>query len=369
MSTSACCQWSSTPCTATASASAGVGACAAARGSRPAPGASRRRSAAPPAPGSASRSRGGSECSGSCGSGRRRRCCMPVRSGPKTKATRCGAAASVANSARAARRWAGRSRAASSPWRRRAARRPAPRPACPRRAPAPARRWRRWPSPASRRGSARRRSAARTSTRSVKPITFIARAVAPTLPAWLVCTRMKRVGSVIAAKIAHSAVADCRRDALSPCPPHHPPPAQGLSHVASAPPHAQHRHQGGTRSGVHHQPRRAGPGGAEGRQQGPERLRLRSRPDGRADHHRDAARGLPGPRHPGRRVGPHARCEGQRVRLDHRPARRHHQLHPRLPGLCGQHRAGAPQPGAAGGGLRPDAQRHVLRLARAAARS
>ena len=37
--------------------------------------------------------------------------------------------------------------------------------------------------------------ARRTSTRSPKPITFIARAAAPTLPGWLVCIRMNRVGS------------------------------------------------------------------------------------------------------------------------------------------------------------------------------
>jgi hypothetical protein len=37
--------------------------------------------------------------------------------------------------------------------------------------------------------------ARRTSTRSEKPITFIARAAAPTLPAWLVFTSTKRVGS------------------------------------------------------------------------------------------------------------------------------------------------------------------------------
>ena len=33
----------------------------------------------------------------------------------------------------------------------------------------------------------------RTSTRSSKPITFMARATAPTLPAWLVSIRTKRV--------------------------------------------------------------------------------------------------------------------------------------------------------------------------------
>ena len=39
----------------------------------------------------------------------------------------------------------------------------------------------------------------RTSTRSEKPMTFIARAAAPTLPAWLVCISTKRVGSAFAA--------------------------------------------------------------------------------------------------------------------------------------------------------------------------
>ena len=71
---------------------------------------------------------------------------------------------------------------------------------------------------------------------------------------------------------------------------------------------------------------------------------------------------LPRPRHPGRGVGPRARRQAQRVRLDHRSAGRHHQLHPRLAGLRGVDRAGLPRPGAAGRRLRPDAQRPVLRL-------
>jgi hypothetical protein len=44
-----------------------------------------------------------------------------------------------------------------------------------------------WQSTSGKRGA--------TSTRSEKPITFIARAVAPTLPAWLVWMRTKRVDS------------------------------------------------------------------------------------------------------------------------------------------------------------------------------
>jgi fructose-1,6-bisphosphatase/inositol monophosphatase family enzyme len=65
-------------------------------------------------------------------------------------------------------------------------------------------------------------------------------------------------------------------------------------HVASAAPHAQHRHQGGPRGGGDHQPRRARPRGAAGRPQGPERLRLRGRPRGRAGHHRDLLEAYPG---------------------------------------------------------------------------
>ena len=38
--------------------------------------------------------------------------------------------------------------------------------------------------------------------------------------------------------------------------------------------------------------------------------------------------------------GTRARRQGLRIRLDHRSAGRHHQLHPRLPGLLRQHRAG-----------------------------
>ena len=47
----------------------------------------------------------------------------------------------------------------------------------------------------------------------------------------------------------------------------------------------------------------------------------------------------PGARHPGRGVGQPARRERQRLRLDHRPARRHHQLHPRPADLRGLDRA------------------------------
>ena len=71
-----------------------------------------------------------------------------------------------------------------------------------------------------------------TSTRSEKPITLIARAAAPTLPAWLVPTRTKRVGSagIAAAKmrVAHFAARPHRGPAVTP-----PPTAE--SHLLPCP--------------------------------------------------------------------------------------------------------------------------------------
>ncbi len=71
---------------------------------------------------------------------------------------------------------------------------------------------------------------------------------------------------------------------------------------------------------------------------------------------------LPRPRHPRRGVGQRARRARQRVRLDHRPARRHHQLHPRPADLRGLDRPRLSQPGPAGRRLRPGAQRPLLRV-------
>ena len=140
-----------------------------------------------------------------------------------------------------------------------------------------------------------------------------------------------------------------------------PSPSLVRHHVPVAAPDAQYRRQGGACGRGDHQPCFARPRPAEDQQQEPERLRHRGRPRGRKSDHRDAARGLSRPRHPRRGVGPRSWREGQRVRVDHRSARRHHQFHPRLSGLCGIDRAGAPRPGAAGGRLRPDAQRPVHR--------
>ena len=57
----------------------------------------------------------------------------------------------------------------------------------------PARRWRRWHAGSFPRGCSTLAQRGATSTRSSKPMTFMARAAAPTLPAWLVLIRMKRV--------------------------------------------------------------------------------------------------------------------------------------------------------------------------------
>jgi hypothetical protein len=81
----------------------------------------------------------------------------------------------------------------------------------------------------------------------------------------------------------------------------------------------------------------------------------------RTGHHRDPADRLPRPRHPGRGVGQRAWRQGFRLRLDHRPAGRHHQLHPRLSGLLRQHCAGRQGQDRAGRGLRPQPQRPVHR--------
>jgi myo-inositol-1(or 4)-monophosphatase len=51
--------------------------------------------------------------------------------------------------------------------------------------------------------------------------------------------------------------------------------------------------------------------------------------------HRRAERGVSGPRDSSRGV---RRLRRLRLRLDHRSARRHHQLHPRLPAVRGLHR-------------------------------
>ena len=137
------------------------------------------------------------------------------------------------------------------------------------------------------------------------------------------------------------------------------------THVPDFPPSdAQHCHQGSTPGGVGDQPGLAGRRQGAGGKQGRERLRHRGRQACGSGHRRRHPHGLPRPRHPRRGVGARARREGQRVPVDHRSAGRHHQLHPRLPRLRGVHRARVARRRAAGGGLRPEPQRPVLRLAR-----
>ena len=131
-----------------------------------------------------------------------------------------------------------------------------------------------------------------TRTRSEKPITFIARAAAPTLPAWLVPTRMKRVGSAgHAAEPLKCVSLILQRARMRPrLSRRRPPPKATRSHVPSAAPHAQHRHQGGPHRRGDHQPRFARPRAAAGELEGAERLRHRGRPRRRGGDHRHAAR-------------------------------------------------------------------------------
>ena len=158
-----------------------------------------------------------------------------------------------------------------------------------------------------------------------------------------------------------------RSAARSSSPPPSPPTARPnrRAHDADPAPHAQYRRARRARGRGDHQPLRARPGTAARRAQGAERFRQRGRPRCRAGDHRHPARRLPRPRHPGRGDRARARREGQRVPVDHRSAGRHDQLPARFPGLRGVDRARAPRRRAAGGGLRPDAQRPVHRLARA----
>ncbi len=86
--------------------------------------------------------------------------------------------------------------------------------------------------------------------------------------------------------------------------------------------------------------------------QGPERLRHRHRSQRRSGDHRDPAQGLPAPRLPRRGI---RRAGQQRHHVDHRPARRHHELHPRLPDVRGVDRVPGREPHRPRRHLRPDA--------------
>ena len=92
---------------------------------------------------------------------------------------------------------------------------------------------------------------------------------------------------------------------------------------------------------------------------GPGRLRLRRRPEGRADAVRGAERGAAGLWLPGRGTRPDRR-QRQDPHLDRRPARRHHQLPARHSALRHHRRAGARGPDRRRGDLQSDHQRAVL---------
>jgi hypothetical protein len=119
----------------------------------------------------------------------------PKRSPPKTKATRCLSPASVAKRSRGAKVGGPKSRGVIAV----AQAKVMPCSASPRlptmRAPASTSVAPLAIATASSRASTSGQRGA-TSTRSQKPITFIARATEPTLPAWLVLINTNRVGSV-----------------------------------------------------------------------------------------------------------------------------------------------------------------------------
>ena len=212
-----------------------------------------------------------------------------------------------------------------------------------------------------------------TSTRSAKPITLIARAAAPTLPAWLVPTRTKRVGSAghAAAKIgvAHFAARPSRDRGAS---------RRSRSrryadplHVASAAPHAQHRHQGGARRRGDHQPGLARPRPAAGQHQGAERLRHRGRPRRRGGRSSTSC----SPPIPATASSPRNRAatRGAQATATMSGSSIRSTAPPTSSTACrptrSRSRLALSRPGPAGRRLRPDAQRPVLRLARAAAPS
>src|SRR3990167_6875907 len=147
----------------------------------------------------------------------------------------------------------------------------------------------------SRRSTLAQRGA--TSTRSSNPMVFMARAAAPTLPAWLVLIRTKRVcirkwgqkGLVdcdmtpigCATKVQPLKYAYCRRLHHQPVLPVLPP----TIYDAQSAPHGQCGHQGRPHCRKHNQPRRAGHRIRPRFAKEGQRLRHRSGPRCRASDH------------------------------------------------------------------------------------
>ena len=202
-------------------------------------------------------------------------------------------------------------------------------------------------------------------------MTFMARAAAPTLPAWLVFIRTKRVrvgwrlGMSGRAKIAHVAPAS---PALSPLPLFAAAsatlsPRHGTHSCRKPAPHAQHRHQGGPRRRRHHQPRRARRRPAEGQHQEAERLRHRSRPRRRGSRSsrpcsRPTRATASWPRSRAARTAP---SDSDYVWIIDPLDGTTNFIHG-LPIYAVSIALALPRPGAAGRRLRPGAQRPVLRL-------
>ena len=191
-----------------------------------------------------------------------------------------------------------------------------------------------------------------TTTSRAKPIVFTARAAAPMLPGWLGATSTKRTRSGTGSARFEVGATRCS-PSLMP---------RSLSTLPSHAPNAQHGHQGGTQGRLDHQSRqprhrsRAGRATRGAATSSPKLTGRRSRRSSRscatrtrttASSRRNRARAIRGRR---------------RIHVDHRSARWHDQLHPRLSAVRGVDRAPASRPAHSGGRLRPHAQRAVHRL-------
>ncbi len=138
--------------------------------------------------------------------------------------------------------------------------------------------------------------------------------------------------------------------------------SEGKVRDGNQPSHDQHRGEGGAPRRAHHQPGRGQPGRAHGAPQEPQRSGVGSRSRFRGGDHRHHPHGIPGARDSSRRK---RRGRPVGLRLDHRPARRHHQLPARVSGVLRVDRHDAQGRAHPWRDLRPDPQRPVHRLARA----
>jgi hypothetical protein len=175
----------------------------------------------------------------------------------------------------------------------------------------------------------------------VKPITFIARAAAPTLPAWLVfhqdeACRIRHVGMAGGGhrgriqRIPRIVVA-----ARSFPPPPTPEPAKALSrketHVAALHPMLNIAVKAARAAGSIINRAALDLERAEGRHQGPNDFVTEVDQAAEAGHHRDLLEAYPGHGILAEESGREHGAKHSELRLDHRSAGRHHQLPARLP--------------------------------------